>query len=119
MANRHTDPEPLLWMLFSAGGVMSAMLMPILVLLFGVVYPMGWATPPTHERMTAVLGNPLVALALFVLCFLSLMHAAHRFRHTLYDGLQIKHLNEIVFVLSYGAAFVGTFAAGYLLWQIA
>ena len=111
-------PEPLLWMLFSAGGVVSAILMPILVLLFGVAFPLGWLTPPSHERMLAVLGNPLVAVLMFGLCALSLFHWAHRFRHTLYDGLQIKHLNEVLALLTYGAAIVGSAAAAYLLWRI-
>ena len=57
-------------------------------------------------------------LALFVLCMLSLFHWAHRFRYTLYDGLQIKHLNEVIAVLCYGGAIVGTVAAAYLLWQV-
>jgi fumarate reductase subunit D len=117
MIKRH--PEPLLWMLFSAGGVMSAMLMPILLLLFGVGFPLGWLSPPSHDRMRIVLGNPLVALVLFGLCALSLFHWAHRFRHTLYDGLQIKHLNEVLAIATYGAAVAGSVAAGYLLWQLA
>ena len=112
-------PEPLLWMLFSAGGVVSAMLMPILVLLFGVAFPLGWLAAPSHERMLVVLGNPLVALLMFVLCALSLFHWAHRFRHTLYDGLQIKHLNEVIAIASYGLAVVGSALAAYLLWQAA
>lgn len=116
MITRH--PEPLLWMLFSAGGVLSAMLMPILVLLFGVVFPVGWLVAPSHERMLVVLGNPLTRLVLFGLCVLSLFHWAHRFRHTLYDGLQIKHLNEVIALLTYGAAVVGSVAAAYLLWQV-
>jgi fumarate reductase subunit D len=111
-------PEPFLWLLFSAGGVMSAMLMPILALLFGVAFPLAWLVPPTHERMLAVLGNPLTRLVVFGLCALSLFHWAHRFRHTLYDGLQIKHLNEVIAVLTYGAAVVGSAAAAYLLWEI-
>jgi fumarate reductase subunit D len=109
-------PEPLLWMLFSAGGVVSAMLMPILVLMFGIAYPLGWVAPPRYERIVAILANPLVRLVLFGLCALSLFHWAHRFRHTLYDGLQIKHLNELVALLSYGGAIVGTGFAAYLLW---
>jgi fumarate reductase subunit D len=109
-------PEPLLWVLFSAGGVASAMLMPILVLMFGIAYPLGWLTPPSWERMGVILGNPLVRLVLFGLCVLSLFHWAHRFRHTLYDGLQIKHLNELVALLSYGAAVAGSGIAAYLLW---
>ena len=57
MIQRH--PEPLLWMLFSAGGVLSAMLMPILLFLFGIAFPLGWLAHPTHEQMLAVLTNPL------------------------------------------------------------
>ena len=116
MTTRH--PEALLWMLFSAGGVLSGMLMPILVLLFGVAFPLGWLTAPSHAQMLVVIGNPLTRFALFGLCVLSLFHWAHRFRHTLYDGLQIKHLNEVIALLSYGAAVVGSVATAYLLWQI-
>ena len=116
MIRRH--PEPLLWLLFSAGGVLSALLMPILLLLLGVAIPLGWLAPPSHTRMIALLGHPMTALVLFALCALSLFHWAHRFRHTLYDGLQIKHLNELIAIISYGAAVVGSAAAAYLLWQI-
>lgn len=117
MIRRH--PEPLLWMLFSAGGVLSGMLMPVLALLFGVAFPLGWMTPPSHEQLLVVLGNPLTRAALFALCVLSLFHWAHRFRHTLYDGLQIKHLNELIALLTYGGAVIGSIAAAYFLWQIA
>ncbi|MBI3049542.1 MAG: fumarate reductase subunit D [Acidobacteria bacterium] len=116
MIRRH--PEPLLWMLFSAGGVVSAMLMPVLVLLFGLAYPLGWLTPPASDRVRALVANPLAAIVLFSLIVLSLFHWAHRFRHTLYDGLQIKHLSEVIAVVSYGAAIVGSAVAAYLLWQL-
>ena len=111
-------PEPLLWLLFSAGGVMSGMLMPILVLLFGVMFPLGWVDAPSHERMAALLANPIARLAVLGLCMLSLFHWAHRFRHTLYDGLQIKHLNEMIAILCYGSAVAGTVVAAVLLWQV-
>lgn len=116
MIKRH--PEPLLWMLFSAGGMLSGMLMPILLLLFGIAFPLGWLAAPTYEQIVAVLGNPVTRFGLFSLCALSLFHWAHRFRHTLYDGLQIKHLNEVVALVSYGAAIVGSGLAAYLLWQL-
>ena len=57
MIKRH--PEPLLWMLFSAGGVVSAMLMPSLLLLFGIAFPLGWVVPPSYDHMLTVLGHPL------------------------------------------------------------
>jgi len=116
MIKRH--PEPLLWMLFSAGGVVSGMLMPVLVLLFGLAFPLGWLNAPSHERLRALLGNPVIAIVVFSLCALSLFHWAHRFRHTLYDGLQIKHLNEVIAVVSYGTALGGSAVAAYLLWRL-
>ena len=116
MIKRH--PEPLLWMLFSAGGIVSAMLMPILVFLFGIAFPLGWLASPPYEQMLRVMTNPITQVVLFTLVVLSLFHWAHRFRHTLYDGLQIKHLNEVIALASYGLAVVGTTAAAYLIWQI-
>jgi fumarate reductase subunit D len=115
MIKRH--PEPLLWMLFSAGGVVSALLMPVLVALFGVAFPLGWIAPPSHEHLHALVSHLLTRLVLFALVMLSLFHWAHRFRHTLYDGLQIKHLNELVAVLCYGTAVVGSAVAAVLLWR--
>ena len=108
--------EPLLWMLFSAGGVMAALLIPILLFLFGIAFPLGWLSSPDHEHLLSVLGHPLTLVVLFLLCMLSLFHWAHRFRYTLYDGLQIKQLNELINALCYGGAIVGSIVAGYLLW---
>lgn len=116
MIKRH--PEPLLWMLFSAGGIVSGMLLPILVLLLALAVPLGWVEPPSHARMLGVLANPLTKLVLLGLFVLSLFHWAHRFRHTLYDGLQIKHLNEVIAATTYGAAVLGSAVAAYLLWQV-
>lgn len=106
--------EPFLWLLFSAGGVLAALLIPVLVFLFGLAFPLGWITPPGHDHLLAVLRHPLTRVAVFLLCALSLFHWAHRFRYTLYDGLQIKHLNELVNLLCYGGAVLGSVVAGYL-----
>jgi fumarate reductase subunit D len=62
--------------------------------------------------------HPMTRLYLFALCSLPLFHWAHRFRYTLYDGLQVKHLNEVINVLCYGGAVVGTVLAGSLLWNL-
>ena len=110
--------EPFLWLLFSAGGVLAALFVPILLLLFGLAFPLGWLTAPTYAHVLAVLAHPLTRIVLFLLCMLGLFHGAHRLRYTLYDGLQIKHLTELVNPLCYGGAVVGTAAAAYLLWQV-
>ena len=54
-------------------------------------------------------------LYLLVFCTLPLFHAAHRLRFTLYDGLQIKHLNELINPICYGGAVVGSVVAVWLL----
>jgi fumarate reductase subunit D len=110
--------EPFLWMLFSAGGVVSALLMPIHLFLFALAFPLGWLNAPAHATMLALVRLPVVRLYLFVFCSIPLFHWAHRFRFTLYDGLQIKHLNELINILCYGGAVAGTLIAAYLLWSI-
>jgi fumarate reductase subunit D len=110
--------EPFLWLLFSAGGALAALLIPVLLFLYGLAFPLGWLEPPSYQSMLALVSHPLMRLVIFVFCFLALCHWAHRFRYTLYDGLQIKHLNEVIFVFCYGGVMFGTVLAGYLLWTI-
>ncbi len=110
--------EPFLWTLFSAGGVVAAFLIPVHLFLFGLAFPLGWMDAPSYARMVELVRHPLGRIYLFVLCSLPLFHWAHRFRYTLYDGLQIKHLNELINALCYGGAVVGTALAGYLLWSL-
>jgi fumarate reductase subunit D len=110
--------EPGLWLLFSAGGVVAALLLPIHLLLFGILFPLGAVTAPDPNHLYALLRHPLTRVYLFVLCTLALFHWAHRFRYTLYDGLQIKHLNEVINTICYGGAIVGSGLAAYLLLTI-
>ena len=109
--------EPFLWLLFSAGGVVAALLIPIQLFLLLLAFPLGWLASPGYQSLLALVSHPLARLYLFVLCALPLFHWAHRFRYTLYDGLQIKHLNELINTFCYGGAIVGSVVAGYLLWR--
>lgn len=113
MVNRET--EPIFWTLFSAGGVVAALFLPVQLFIFGIAIPLGWMNAPSYPALLNLLHSPITRLYLFVLCSLPLFHFAHRFRYTLYDGLQIKHLNEVVFAGCYGIAILGTLIAGYLL----
>jgi fumarate reductase subunit D len=110
--------EPLWWALFGAGGAISALFLPALLLLNGLVIPLGWIDAPRYEEVLNLAKHPLTRLFLFVVISLSFFHWAHRFRFTLYDGLQLKHLNELIAVLCYGSAMVVTLFAGYTLWSI-
>lgn len=110
--------EAFFWTLFSAGGVVAALLIPVHLFLFGLAFPLGWLPVPHYEHLRELASSPLVRIYLFILCALPLFHWAHRFRYTLYDGLQVKHLNEVIFTLCYGGAVAGTALAGYLLWNM-
>jgi fumarate reductase subunit D len=110
--------EPLVWLMFSAGGVLAAVFLPILILLFGLAFPLGWLDPPAFDHLRAVVGHPLTFVVLLGLFVLMLVHSAHRFRYTLYDGLQIK-MKRTVAVLCYGAAVVGSVATLAVLWLAA
>ena len=106
--------EPFLWLAFSGGGVMAALLLPVLVFLFAFAFPFGWLDPPDHEHLAAVVGHPITFLVLFGAFVMMLVHAAHRFRFTLYDGLQVKH-RVLVAAACYGGAVVGAFLALHML----
>ena len=109
---------PFLWMTFSAGGTIAALLFPVHLFLTGLAFPLGWLEPPSYEWLRGLLQHPLTRLYLFVLISLPLFHWAHRFRYTLYDGLQLYHLTRFIAALCYGAAAIGTGIAAYTLWNI-
>jgi fumarate reductase subunit D len=109
---------PLLWFLFSVGGTVAALVFPVHVLLTGLAVPLGWLEAPSYDAVHGLLRHPGARLYAFAFISLPLFHWAHRFRYTLYDGLQLKHLTELIAVLCYGTAFLGTAMAGYLLWSI-
>jgi fumarate reductase subunit D len=82
------------------------MLLPIHLFLFGLAFPLGWLNGPGYERLIEILRHPVTRLYLLVFCSLPLFHWAHRFRYTLYDGLQIKHLNELINIFCGNSGFV-------------
>ena len=66
--------EPIWWSLFGAGGVVAAFFIPILLVVTGLVVPLGWAgdAPFAYERMHGAVAHPLTRLCLFVLIALPL-----------------------------------------------
>ena len=91
------------------------MVAPILVFLIGVAIPLGWVAAPDYESILGLIESPLTRIVLFGVITLSLFHWAHRFRFTLYDGLQLKHLEALIVVLTYGGAIVTTILAAVVL----
>jgi len=107
--------EPFFWTLFSAGGMLAALLFPALCFVLWIAGPLGWLPAPGFVGWSALLAAPLARLVLFGLVALALFHWAHRFRYTLYDGLQLHHLYGMIAVVCYGGATALTMACGWLL----
>ena len=110
-----TTVEPFVWLLFSAGGVVAALTLPVLLVLFGVAIPLGWVAAPDHAHLLAVLRHPLTRLGLLAICALSLVHAAHRLRFTVEHALQIQRYDAVIATVCYGGALAGGVVAAYLL----
>lgn len=106
--------EPLLWALFSGGGMVAALFLPAVVFLLWVAAPLGWVDAGSYAAVAAVARHALGGLFLFALVSLSLFHWAHRFRYTLYDGLQLYHLNQLIAVVTYGIAAALTAVTAYV-----
>ena len=113
------DITPFWWTLFGAGGMVSALLFPIHILLIGLAFPLGWLDAPDYESLHSLVVHPITRLYLLVLISFPLFHWAHRFRYTVYDLFQLQHGKQLVAVLCYGAAIVGTVVAVFTLWTIA
>ena len=114
-ADERGAAEPFVWLLFSAGGVVAALFLPVLLLLFGLAIPLGLLDAPDYGHMLSLLHNPWTKLGLLGICALALVHAAHRLRFTVEHALQIRRYDPLIAAVCYGGALLGTLAAAYLL----
>lgn len=109
--------EPIFWSLFGAGGVLSALVGPVLIFITGIAVPLGFLLPPqtmAYANVLAFAQHPLGKGALFAVIALFLFHGCHRMVHSLHDlGIQTGPRAQRWF---YGFATVGTvLVAGLLL----
>lgn len=118
MKNSNNEPkrsdEPIWWALFSAGGVCFAVFLPGLMLVLGILWPLGLITAPrlNYQSLQQFIsfGYGLPALAVVGACIcLPLFHAAHRIHHGLHDLKLAKGL--ISKILCYGLAALCSAAA--------
>lgn len=109
---RRRSNAPIFWLLFGAGGMLSALLGTVLVFITGLAVPLGWPLPAdwmSHARMLGFAQHGLGKAFLFVVVALFAWHAAHRIFHSLHDvGI---HPGPLARLLCYGSALVLTIVA--------
>ena len=110
---------PIFWSLFGAGGVLSALLGPVLVFVTGIAAPTGVGMPPgalAYARALEFARSLSGKIFLLAVIALFLWHAAHRIYHFLHDfGIHPGVATKLVL---YGSAFAGSAAAAWLLLAI-
>ena len=106
--------EPMMWALFSSGGMIAALTFPAIVMILWIAVPLGWVELPASQ-LAGRMSPWIVRAVVFAIVSLALFHWAHRFRYTLYDGLQLSHLYGLIATICYGGATVLTLVAAYVL----
>ena len=110
---------PIFWSLFGAGGMLSALIGPMLVLITGIAVPLGFILPRelmSYPRMLVFAQYWLGKGFLFIVVALFLWHAAHRIFHSLHDlGMHTGIKSKLV---CYGLALLGTVTMAYSLFAI-
>ena len=113
-----TSNEPFWWALFGAGGTLSSICVPVLLVLTGLAIPLGIVDAPSYRDALALVLHPLTRLFVFALVSLSFFHGAHRFRFTLNDTVLAHSLHSLFAIVCYGSAIVGTVLTGVVLWRL-
>ena len=113
---RKRSNAPIFWGLFGAGGMLSALFVPMMIFITGIAIPLGFLLPAgtmSYPKMLAFAQNFIGKGFIFAVVSLSLWFAVHRVYHSLHEfgihaGLGAK-------LLCYGIAFVCTVVAAFVL----
>ena len=109
--------QPPFWLLFGAGGMLSALVGWALVLVTGIAAPLGvGASLTSYENVSAFARHPLGKTTLLAVIALFLFHGSHRIFHTLHDfGVRAA---AAAWLACYGAALAGSLAAAAALLRL-
>jgi|SRR5438105_11237560 len=112
--------EPIFWALFSAGGFVAAVLIPVHVTILGIAFGAGWLPKGamSYGRILHLVHSPITKLYLWALVSLPLYHWAHRFRFAIHHQFGIHGLKRLVSVATYGTAIAGTVLTAWVLLRI-
>src|SRR5450759_3904494 len=105
--------KPMLWLPFAGGGLVAALVTPVLILITGILVLLG-ILQLHYETIAAFAHHPIGKLILFGVVALPAWHAAHRLRMTAHDlglggGIAIKaacYGTAAVLILAAAAALI-------------
>lgn len=111
--------EPVFWGLFGAGGMLTAFFTPVMVLVTGLLIPLGLINSEhlNYDKLIQFANTWYGAAIILVLVALPLWHTLHRIFHSLHD-LGIKRGRDWQQVICYGFAFAVSVFVFTILLQI-
>jgi succinate dehydrogenase subunit D len=107
--------EPVFWSLFGAGGVVAAFVLPALIFITGVAFPLGLLPDGalSYGRVIEFANGWVGGIFVFVVISLPIWHGVHRIFLSLHDfGIEKKNWQRWMF---YGSAAICTFVTAFLL----
>ena len=108
--------KPIVWGPFAAGGTITALLTPVLILLTLLAALGHIPSALQFDALRAFAANPIAKVVIILVLALSLWSAAHRLRITFYDfGMR---QDALIAAIVYLAAAIGTIVLIASLWVI-
>jgi len=106
---RTRSNAPIFWGLFGAGGMLSALFVPMMIFITGIAVPLGFLLPAgtmSYPKMLAFAQNFIGKGFIFAIISLSLWFCVHRVYHSLHEfGI---HAGMGAKLLCYGIAMIVT-----------
>ena len=98
--------EPVFWGLFGAGGMLTAFVTPVMILITGILIPLGIMNSEniSYDTVHGFATSWYGAIIVLVLVALPLWHTLHRIFHGLHD-IGINRGRDWQQVICYGFAF--------------
>lgn len=118
MASLQARVHGILWGLFSIGGIIAAFLLPVLIYVNNIAYPLGlWPMVGRNPASLLTFHHRLASLFIFITIGGSLFHGIYRFQTTLGE-VGLKKWREKLVAVGYAIIGMGILALAYYLWVL-